>query len=78
MLRFAFATRDYPELWGQLFRLSLVPVEHLLGKLPSGNIGSATVSAFKRMEPDQEMRRLITEAREKASAKQVLDGSGGI
>lgn len=69
MLRFAFATRDYPEIVGQLFRLSQVPVGHFLGKLPSGNIGRATVSAFKRMEPDQEMRQLITEAREKASAK---------
>ncbi len=75
MLRFAFSTRDYPEIFGQLFRLSLVPVGHLLGKLPSGNIGRATVSAFKRMEPDQEIRKMITEAREKASAAHLLDGS---
>lgn len=76
MLSFAFSTRDYPELVGQLFRLSLVPVGHLFGILPSGNIGRATVSAFKRMEPDPEMRRLITEAREKASEKYLVDGSG--
>jgi len=67
MLRFALATRDYPEVFGQLFRLSLVPVGHFLGKLPSGNIGRATVSAFKRMEPNPEMRRLIAGAREQAS-----------
>jgi len=78
MLRFAFATRDYPELWGQLFRLSLVPIGHLLGKLPSGNIGRAIVSAFSRMEPDSEMSRLIVEAREKVSIKQVLNGSGSL
>jgi len=76
MLSFALATRDYPEIFGQLFRLSLVPVGHLIGKLPAGNIGRATVSAFKRMEPDQEMKRLITEAREKSSRTSLLEGSG--
>ena len=76
MLSFALATRDYPEVFGQLFRLSLVPVGHLIGKLPSGNIGRATVNAFKRMEPDQEMKRLITEAREKSLRTSLLEGSG--
>ena len=76
MLSFALSTRDYLEVFGQLFRLSLVPVGHLIGKLPAGNIGRATASAFKRMEPDQEMKRLITEAREKSSRTSLLDGSG--
>lgn len=76
MLSFALATRDYPEIFGQLFRLSLVLVGHLIGKLPAGNIGRATVSAFKRMEPDQEMKRLITEAREKSSRTSLLEGCG--
>ncbi len=76
MLSFAWTKRDYREVFGQLFRLSLVPVGHLIGKLPSGNIGRATVNAFKRMEPDQEMKRLITEAREKSSRTSLLEGSG--
>jgi hypothetical protein len=68
MLRFALATRDYPEAAGQLFRGMLVPFGHLFGKLPAGNIGRATVSAFQPMEPDPEIRQLIAEARQQVLA----------
>ena len=65
MLRFAFRMRDYPEVTGQLLRLLLVPLGHLIGKLPTGNIGRATVSAFKRMELDPPMQQLISDTRTK-------------
>ncbi len=53
---------------GQLFRLILVPFGHALGKLPAGNIGRATVSAFKPMALEEPFRRLILEAQTEATA----------
>ena len=68
MLRFALATRDYPEAAGQLFRLSLVPVGHAFQRLPAGNIGRATVNAFKPMTTDPVLQQLILRAQAKAVA----------
>ena len=68
MLRFALELKDYPEAAGQLFRLILMPFGHALGKLPAGNIGRATVSAFKPMALDEPFRRLILEAQTEAAA----------
>ncbi len=59
MLGLAASTRDWPELGGQLFRLALVPLGHALQRLPAGNSGRATVSAFQPMQPDEKTRRLI-------------------
>lgn len=59
MLGLAIATRDAPEAAGQLFRLALVPLGHALRRLPAGNVGRATVSAFRPMRPDERVRRLI-------------------
>ena len=59
MLRLAWRSRDWPELAGQLLRLALTPVGHALGRLPAGNVGRATVDAFRPMQPPQEVRRLI-------------------
>lgn len=69
MLRFALRNQDYPEVAGQLFRLMLVPLGHLLGKLPAGNIGRATVNAFHPMPLDPSLQRLISDTR-----KQILHG----
>ena len=68
MLGFALATRDYPEAAGQLFRLSLVPLGHAIKRLPAGNIGRATVSAFSPMTPDPDLQRLILQAQAQAVA----------
>ncbi len=65
MLRFALATRDYQEAAGQLFRLSLVPVGHVFQRLPVGNVGRATVNAFKPMTTDPALQRLIQHAKAK-------------
>lgn len=59
MLELAASTRDWPEFGGQLFRLALVPLGHALQRLPAGNSGRATVSAFQPMQPDENIRRLI-------------------
>ena len=63
MLRFAAKSRDWPEAAGQLFRLALVPLGHAVGRLPAGNIGRATVNAFRPMPLRPDMQKLIGEAR---------------
>lgn len=63
MLRLALRTRDWKEAAGQLFRLALVPLGHALNRLPAGNIGRATVNAFRPMTVSPEMRRRIAQAR---------------
>ncbi|RYF42793.1 MAG: DUF3703 domain-containing protein [Comamonadaceae bacterium] len=62
MLGLALAQRDAPEAAGQLLRLALVPLGHALGRLPAGNIGRATVNAFRPMRPGFAVRRLIAQA----------------
>jgi hypothetical protein len=60
MLGLAWETRDVGEIAGQLLRLALVPLGHAVGRLPAGNIGRATVNAFRPMDPPTEVRALIT------------------
>jgi len=49
MLRLAVGTRDPGEVAGQLFRLLLVPLGAISGRLPIGNTGRSNVSAFRVM-----------------------------
>lgn len=63
MLSLAWTSRDFPEMTGQLFRIALVPLGHLLGRLPIGNPGRANVSAFKPMQPSAEVVQTIAESR---------------
>lgn len=62
MLRFALQTRDLREAAGQVFRLALVPLGHLLQRLPAGNPGRATVSAFAPRPVDERLGQLIRQA----------------
>ncbi len=63
MLGLALRTRDWTEVAGQLFRLALVPLGHLTGRLPLGNPGRATVGAFKPLPIRPELIGLIERAR---------------
>ncbi len=63
MLRFALRIHDAREAVGQVFRLALVPLGHAWGRLPAGNVGRATVSAFMPMPLDPGMLQLIHSAR---------------
>ncbi|WP_291021661.1 DUF3703 domain-containing protein [Hydrogenophaga sp.] len=63
MLRLALRTRDWPEAAGQAFRLALVPLGHLSGRLPLGNPGRSTASAFAPMPVRPELLELIRQAR---------------
>lgn len=64
MLGLAWRTRDWPEAAGQMLRLALVPLGHLSGRLPVGNPGRSTVSAFEPLPVRPELAALIARARE--------------
>jgi hypothetical protein len=59
MLGLARETRDWGEVGGQLLRITLLPLGHLLGRIPLGNIGRSTVGVTARMEPPEPVQRLI-------------------
>lgn len=56
MLGFAAAQSDAKEVIGQVVRLALAPLGALTGRIPIGNIGRATVSAFKPMPVPEDLR----------------------
>lgn len=60
MLRFALALRDWREAAGQLFRLALVPLGSLTGRLPIGNSGRARVNAFRAMPMPCDLAALLS------------------
>lgn len=59
MLGLAWRTKDLAEGRGQLFRLLLVPLGHLLGRLPLGNNGRAHGSAFQPMAVSPDLMATI-------------------
>ena len=59
MLELAWRTRDWRELLGQIFRLSLAPIGNITGRLPIGNSGRSNVSAFARLEIEPEISRVL-------------------
>lgn len=66
MLGLAWRLRDAPEIWGQLLRLLLVPVGHLIGRLPLGNPGRSTVNALAPQAVPEHLQLLIVQARRQA------------
>jgi Protein of unknown function (DUF3703) len=62
MFSLALQERQTGEAAGQLLRLALVPLGHVLQKLPEGNSGRANVSAFVPMEVAPKWRGLIENA----------------
>lgn len=59
MLRVGMAQRNFREVVGQAFRLVLVPLGHLTGRLPVGNPGHARVSAFEPMPVPPDLQILL-------------------
>lgn len=59
MLALAWQTRNLGEVNGQLLRLLLVPLGHLLGRLPLGNTGRSHIGAFRPMPVAQELLATI-------------------
>ena len=71
MLRYARQMRDRDEISGQLLRLALVPLGHLLQRLPLGNIGRSHVNAFKPMVVPDAVSQLIREAWKSVGAQEA-------
>ena len=71
MLRHARQMRDRDEISGQLLRLALVPLGHLLQRLPLGNIGRSHVNAFKPMVVPDAVSQLIREAWKSVGAQEA-------
>lgn len=59
MFAFAVRLRDWPEAAGQLLRLALAPLGNLTGRLPIGNTGRSTVSAFAPMDIPSDLRAIL-------------------
>ena len=62
MLAYARQLGDRREIAGQWLRLALVPLGHLLQRLPLGNTGRATVSALQPMQPPPAVQALVDQA----------------
>jgi hypothetical protein len=58
-LALARESRDGREVAGQLLRIALLPLGHVLGRLPLGNVGRSTVGVTQVMEPPEAVQRLI-------------------
>jgi hypothetical protein len=71
MLRYALVLGDVREAAGQLWRLALTPLGHMLARLPLGNIGRSHVSAFRPMVPSAEVTVLMEQALEETALPQV-------
>ena len=69
MLQLARREGDWPEAAGQAFRMLLVPLGHLAGRLPVGNTGRSTVSAFQPMAVDQATQALISSTSARLQAR---------
>lgn len=67
MLHVAWKTRDWRELAGQVLRLMLVPLGHALGRLPVGNSGRSSISAFQPMPVRPDIANAIANARRRAT-----------
>jgi hypothetical protein len=61
MLSLALSQSDGKEILGQLARLSLVPLGHLLGRLPLGNVGSTRMGAFATAELPKDVAELLAD-----------------
>jgi hypothetical protein len=59
MLGLARETKDWGEVLGQVLRIGLLPLGHLAGRIPLGNIGRSTVGVTKVMDPPEAVQRLI-------------------
>lgn len=59
MLALARQVRDWKEVAGQLARLALLPLGHLLRRIPTGNTGRSTVPITREMLPPDKVQVLI-------------------
>ena len=65
MLTFAISRSEWREARGQILRLLLAPLGALLGRIPLGNTGRASVSAFVPMPIPEELRHVLGQEQRK-------------
>lgn len=63
ILKFAVCRGDGGEVAGQLFRLALAPLAAFSGRIPFGNTGRSTVSAFAPMPLSDDLREFHSKDR---------------
>lgn len=59
MLGLARADRDWREMLGQVLRIGLLPLGHLLRRIPAGNTGRASVPVTRAMQPPEKVQVLV-------------------
>jgi hypothetical protein len=59
MLRFAVELRDWREAAGQSVRLALAPLGALTDRIPVGNTGRSSMSAFQPMPIPEDLQQAI-------------------
>jgi hypothetical protein len=59
MLDLAWRGADWKEVYGQLVRIALLPLGHLLDRIPMGNVGRSTVPITQVMQPPDKVQVLI-------------------
>jgi hypothetical protein len=62
MLSLAVNQREVKEVAGQLLRLTLAPLGHVLGRTPWGNSGRSNISMFARAALSDDVARLYSQA----------------
>ena len=65
ILRFALRLGDWPEVLGQVVRLTLAPIGNLFKRLLVGNTGMANVSAFAPMQVLKDLEKILKNERAK-------------
>ena len=67
MLGQACRDGDWSEAVGQLLRLVLAPLGHVVGRLPIGNSGRSNISAFQPMPVRDDIAAVISKTRQQVS-----------
>ena len=64
MMKQAWKSRDWREIFGQMFRVVGASTKTPLGIYPTGNTGGANVSPFKPMPIPDDLQKIIRKAKE--------------
>ncbi len=62
MLKWGFKAKQTKEVFGQILRLIAVFPASLFGSVPTGNTGGSNVSAFEKMEIDEDLQKILQDS----------------
>jgi hypothetical protein len=66
MLKIGWKTKDWREIFGQLFRIAGASTKTPFGIYPTGNTGGANVSPFKPMPVPDDLQTILRQAQSSA------------